>query len=170
MNALNSILVERAQIVPAFLPVDINGAAQTGDWVSLKNFQKCTILLIGAAGSSGTDVTMTVQQATDVSGTGAKALNFTRIDAKEAASSLTAVGQFTTTTQSAANTYTTTNNEQLAQVYAVTINAEDMDLDNDFDCLNVSVNAGNAAKVMVGLYILEGAKFGTDPLPSAIAN
>lgn len=165
----NQLLVEMANICAAFKPADFNAAAQTGDWISMKNYHRCALVFFGKAGSAGTDVTITVEQATDVSGTGAKALNFTRIDKKEGAD-LFAVGQFTTVTQAAGNTYTSTNNEQSDQIIVIDFQASDLDKDNDFDCLRFSINAGNASKIVAGLMIPYGPKFGSDPLPSAIIN
>lgn len=165
----NSKFTEFAQVVSAFVPISVDGGAQTGDVVSLENFHRCAVILFGAAGSSGTDITLTILQGTDVAFGTNKALNFTRIDAKEGAS-LAAIGQFTTTTQTAANTYTTANNEQLQQIYIVDFGVEDLDIANDYDCIRMSINQAGAAKVMAGLYILYGPKFGTDPLPSAIVD
>jgi hypothetical protein len=171
MLAGNMRFTDFAQVVSAFVPIDVNAAAQTGDIVSLENYQRCAIIIFGAAGSAGTDITVTVNQMTDVSNSlsDAKALTFTRIDSKEGAS-LAAIGTFTTTTQTAAATYTTTNNEQSQQIYVFDFGADDLDIANDFDCIRVSINAGNAAKVMAGLYILYGPKFGSATLPSAIVD
>jgi hypothetical protein len=167
----NCRFTEECQVVSAFVPIDFNAAAQTGDWVSLENYQRCAVIIFGAAGSAGTDMTITVEQSTNVSNSLSdnKALTFTRIDSKEGAA-LTAIGQYTVTTQTAANTYTTTNNEAKQQIYVLDFAADQLDIANDFDCLRVTVNAGNAAKVIAGLYILYGPKYGTDPLPSAIVD
>lgn len=167
MNNGNSLLVENVQIVSAIKPSDFNAAAQAGDWVSMKNFNRMACVFHAKAGSAGTDLTITLEQATSVAGAGAKALNFTRIDTKEGAD-LLAIGQFTTVTQAAANTYTTTNNEQSDQIYVIDFLGTDLDKDNDFDCVRLSTNAGNAAKLVSALYLLWSAKYGTDPLPSAI--
>lgn len=167
----NMRLTEFANIVSAFVPIDVNGAAQTGDIVSLEGYQRCAIVIFGAAGSSGTDITVTVEQMTDVSNSLSdnKALNFTHVDSKQGAA-LTAIGTFTEVTQAAGNTYTTANNEQSQQIYVFDFAADELDIANDFDCIRVSINAGNAAKVMAGLYILYGPKFGRAPLQSAIAD
>ena len=165
----NNRFVEACQVAAAYNPVDVNGAAQTGDWISLKNFHRCAVIIFGDAGSSGTDITITAQQATDVSGSGAKALNFTRVDKKEGAD-IFAIGQFTTVEQAAANTFTTTNNEQSDQIYVLDFGPDDLDVDGGFDCIRITQNAGNASKLMAGLYIPYGPKVGTDPLPSVIAD
>src|SRR3954468_5365170 len=99
----NSLLVERVQICGGFRPVDLSTAANNGDWVSMKDFDSCVVIFFKAAGTAGDDPTLTLKQATDVSGTGAKALNFSRIDFKQG--TLTALGTFTTVMQAPANTY-----------------------------------------------------------------
>lgn len=165
----NIHFAEKCQVVSAFEPVDLNSSGQNGDYVCLKNYHRCAVVFHGNVGSSGTDITLTLQQATDVSGSGVKALNFTRIDSKEGAN-LAAVGTYTTTTQAAANTYTVTNNEQLEQIYIIDFKADDLDVANGFDCLRVTVNAVGAAKVGGALYILHDPKYSTDPLPTAITN
>lgn len=168
---LNARFPEFANVVSAFVPIDFNAAAQTGDFVSLENYGRCAVILFGAVGSAGTDLTVTMQQATDVSNSlsDVKNLTFTKIYSKEGAA-LTAIGQYTVTEQTAAATYTTTNNEAKQQIYVFDFGAEDLDIANDFDCLRMNVNAGNAAKVIAGLYILYNPKYGTDPLPSAIVD
>lgn len=79
----NSLLVERTQICAAFGPVDLSAAANNGDWVSLKDFDSCAIISFKAAGTAGDDPTLTLRQATDVSGTNAKALDFNWINAHD---------------------------------------------------------------------------------------
>src|SRR4051794_19453571 len=96
---LNNLFVEEAQIVMGIVPVDSQTGANTGDYVSLKNFERCTIVLIKAAGVAGDDPVITVTQAQDVSGTGVKALNITRVDSKVGVQ--TGIGTFTANTQAA---------------------------------------------------------------------
>jgi hypothetical protein len=99
-----SFLTEEAQLVAAIIPVDLSTAANNGDWVSLKNYDELDIIIFKAAGTAGDDPVITLKQASDVAGTGAKALNFTRVDAKVGVQ--TGIGQFTKNTQAAGNTYT----------------------------------------------------------------
>jgi len=117
----NALFVETHQVVAAIIPVDSQSAANNGDWVSLKNFGSVVCLLYKAAGVAGDDPVFTLRQATDVSGTSAKALNFTRIDAKVGAQ--TGVGSFTTVSQAAANTYTDTASAEAQAIMAVEIKA-----------------------------------------------
>lgn len=164
----NSLLVERANIISGFVPIDLQAGANDGDWVSLKNYERLAIVFFKAAGTAGDDPTLTVQQASDVSGTGAKALNFTRIDVKQGAD-LFAIGTFTTVTQTAANTYTEATSAEAQAIWVVDIKAEDLDVDNGFDCVRATVaDVGSNAQLGCLLYIAYGARY--SGAPSAIAN
>lgn len=64
-------------VVPSVPPGDAaaNALIHGGDWVSLKNYNRCSVVLqIGSAALSTR--TLRTQQATSVAGAGAKALNF----------------------------------------------------------------------------------------------
>lgn len=154
----NCIFAEEANIVAAFGPVDMTSAANNGDWVSLKYFDRITVVLFKAAGTAGDDPILTIRQAQDVSGTGAKALNFTRIDIK--AGTLTSIGSYTTVTQAAANTYTDATHAEIAAIYQVDFQAADLDVNNGFDCVQVQVpDVGAAAQLGAAFYILRGARY-----------
>ena len=168
--SLNNLLVEECQIVMAIVPVDSQAGANNGDWVSLKGYDRVTALVIKAAGVAGDDPVITMRQAQDVSGTGAKALNFTRIDAKVGAQ--TGIGQFTKVTQAAGNTYTDTVSAEAQAIFAVEFKSEDLDVANGFDCVQLQVpDTGSAgAQLLSAIYVLRGARYGTVPLPSAIVD
>ncbi len=168
MNAKKRLL-DMLQIVSAFVPYDSNASSGgAGDWVSLKHYGKCLFVLFGAAGTAGDDPTITLEQATAVAGTGAKALNFTRIDSK--VGTLTGVGQFTTTTQAATNTYVDTVSAEAQKIICIEVDAADLDVDNGFDCVRASIadTGSGGAQLICGLYILGAPRAATDPLPSAI--
>lgn len=165
----NALLVEQMQIVTAFDPVDLSSGANTGDWVSLKNYQRCTILVAKGAGTAGDDPVITINQATSVAGAGAKELDFTRIDQK--AGTLSGIGQFTTVTQAAAETYTDDTHAEIAAVYVVDFHADDLDVANGFDCVQVSIaDVGTNAQVGAAFYLLWCPRHGSQPLPSAIVD
>jgi hypothetical protein len=168
----NFKFAEGFQLVAAWDPVDVNSTAQTGDIVSLENYQRCAVVVHAKAGSATTgDITLTIVQCTDVSNSlaDAKALNFTRIDVKQGADSA-AIGQFTATTQTAANTYTSATSGEADLIWVVDFGADELDIANDFDCIRASLGATSSAKVVGCMYVLYGAKYGTDPLPSAIVD
>lgn len=166
----NSLLAERVQVVAAIVPVDLAGAANNGDWVSLKEYQRLSIVVFKAAGTAGEDPIITLQQAQDVSGTGVKALDFTRIDEKVGAQ--TGIGQFTTVTQAAANTYVNTVSAEAQSVFVIDVLPETLDTNNGFDCVRVVIpDVGAAAQLGCALYLLDGARQAPNGvLPSAIVD
>jgi hypothetical protein len=164
---LNNLLAEACQVVSAFVPVDMSAAANNGDWVSMKNFDRLTIIFFKAAGTAGDDPVLTLRQATDVSGTDAKALNFTRIDAKVGAQ--TGVGAFTTVSQAAANTYTDTVSAEAQGLFLIEVKSEDLDAKNGFDSVQFQIpDIGANAQLGCALYLLRGARYAAAGLPSAI--
>jgi hypothetical protein len=161
-------LLDRAQIVEGFAPVDLQAAANDGDWVSLKNYNHVTVIFHKKAGTAGDDPTLTLEQATAVAGTSAKGLNFTRIFTKQGAA-LNAVGTFTEVTQTAASTYTDATSAEVAAIWVVEIDAQDLDVNGGFDCVRARVaDVGGNAQLGSLLYILTEARFGASPMPSAI--
>ncbi len=150
-----------AQIATAFVPVDLNDGANNGDWINMKNFHRCAVVVIAAAGTAANDLTLTLTQATDNAAAGEKALNFTEIFTKQGAS-LAAIPTWTKVTQSAGNTYTNGTNGEEQLIYVVDIAAEDLDIANDFDHIQASIAQVGAAKVGTVLMIPYGPKQGTE--------
>lgn len=165
----NLRLLDFMNLVSAIKPLDLNGAAEAGDWVSLKNYNRLAIVFFASVGSNGTDITLTIEQATAVAGTGAKALNVTEYFHKSGADLLT-VEDFTRVSMAAGNTITRTNNDVADQMYVIDIQAEDLDIANDFDCVRVSANDPGASKIGCAFYLLWDARYMADPLPDAITN
>lgn len=167
---LNNLFVEEAQIVMAIVPVDSQSGANTGDYVSLKNYERCTIVVIKAAGVAGDDPVLTVTQAQDVSGTGVKALQITRVDSKVGAQ--TGVGTFTKNTQAAADTYTDPVSAEAQAIFVIEFKAEDLDVNNGFDCLKIAIpdTGSGGAQLLTAIYILRGGKFNPASGTSAIVD
>lgn len=166
---MNKHILEKLQIASGFVPINI-GSARSGDYVSMKGYGRCAIVFFAAAGPAGDDPTITITQATSVAPSNAKALNFTRIDVKQGAD-LTAVGQFTTVTQAAANTYTDATSAEVQKIWVVDIKAEDLDLDNGFDCVAVAVgDAGTATQIGCAFYLLHEPRYADVPLASALTD
>jgi hypothetical protein len=162
-----SRLLDRLQIASAFVPVDMQAAANNGDWINLKLYGRCIAVLFAAAGTAGDDPVFTLQQAQDNNSTGAKELNFERIEEK--VGTLTSVGTFTTVTQSAANTYTNTASAEAQKIIAVEIEAADLDVANDFTHVRLVIpDVGGNAQLGCGFYILGDPKFAEDPMPTAL--
>ena len=66
-------------VVPSVPPGDAaaNALVHAGDWVSLKNYNRCSVVM--RVGTAVTTRTLRLQQATNVAGAGAAALNFTHV-------------------------------------------------------------------------------------------
>ena len=59
-------LLEQQHVVMVLPPHDLNGAAHTTDYVSLKNWQHCTFLIIRGLETAGGDSDLVVRAADDV--------------------------------------------------------------------------------------------------------
>jgi hypothetical protein len=178
---MNQHFCEKNQIAQGFLPVLMNTAANAGDWVSMKEFGRMAIVVFKAVGTAGDDPTIAVKQATDVSGTSSKALAFTEVRKKQAATNLLAVGQFTKSTSASPasnDTFNTTlgtwTNSDLAEqaaIIVIDIKAEDLDVANGFDCIQVSIaDVGTNAQLGSALYFGHEPRYSKDALDSMIAD
>lgn len=170
-----SKFLEGVNIVPAWgegaEDLDDN---QTGDYVCLKGYGKVGFLFVKEAGTAGDDPTLTLYQATDVSGTSAKvATVIDRYWIKQAATSLASTGTFTDTTQTLASTIAcnATSAEQCMLLY-FEVDAESLDVDGGFDCVRVDVAlaASGGAQWGAGLYILMDPRYPQATSISAIAD
>ena len=170
MQHLNGDLPEIVNIHPAILPFDSQSGAAAGLWVSLKGYAGALVTLIKKAGTAGDDIVFTLTQATAVAGTGEKALQITDVYSKLHAT--TVPGLWTKTTQSAGDTYTDLTSAEKAGIIAVDVKAEDLDTDNSFDCLRLSVpDTGSAgAQLIAAFYILYGPKYVGAGMISPIAD
>jgi hypothetical protein len=161
-------LLDHVDIVSGIVPLDL-GSARTGDTISMKNWGTCTVVFFKAAGSASEDPTLTFEQATSIAPSAAKALTFTTIYTKQG--TLTSVGTWTKTTQSAAATYTNATLSESQAIVVINIKAEDLDVDNGFDCMRVTIaDAGSTNQLGALLYILSEPRYAVDGGVSAIAN
>jgi len=159
---------QEANIVSAFVPVDMQTAANDGDWVSLANYQRCVAVLFKAAGTAGQDPVFTLEQATTAAGGSSKALTFTTIYKK--VGTQTGISSWTKTTQSAAGTYTDAVSAEAEAIIAVEISASDLDVDNGFDFVRLTIpDVGGAAQLGCAFYIMLDPRDSGQTMPSAIA-
>lgn len=166
---MNQHILEKLQVAAGVLPVNLAAGANDGDWIAMKNFGRLAVVFFKDAGTAGDDPTLTLEQATTNTGTGAKALNFTRIDKKQGAD-LFAVGQFTTVTQTAANTYTDATSAEVEAIWVVDVKAEDLDIDGGFDFVRARVaDVGTNSQLGCILYLAHEPRYASKTLPSALA-
>lgn len=123
------------------------------DYVSLKNFDRCTIIITVDNATTVTGGAITLKQASDVAGTGEKALAFDKMFANVD----TGAGDTLTETAVTSNTFTTNTTNDKNLMYVIEVKAEDLDVANGFDCLRVDA-LSMASAVGSVLYVLHGAR------------
>lgn len=135
------------------------------DYVSLKGYQRCTILIQVDNATTVTGAAITLKQATAVAGTSEKALGFTTMWANTDC----AAGDTLTETAVTSNTFTTDTTDAKNLMYVIEVAADDLDVANGFDCLRVdSLLMANAVGAVT--YILHDARYASPVAVSAITD
>lgn len=156
-----SLILERFQIVEGFPAVDLQTGANNGDYISLKHAKSVAIVFTSGVGTAGDDPTLTIQQASDVAGTGAKALNVVttpvQVWKKQAATSLAAVAAWTDASGDAStNTVTNATSAEQSALWVVEFTPDQLDVDNAFDCIRATVaDVGGNAQPGYLFYLVE---------------
>jgi hypothetical protein len=170
-------LFENSHIVPAFQ--DQTGAAIAGDWISMRDYKKCLILVHEMRGADATATVYRVDKATSVAGadqsTGITLNNFWQV--KDLASvtgdvgASTSVGASDTWTKgTAATSITSEVTQSVGEWYAIEIDGSELwSSTADYDCIQLQVVSSNAAHYISAWYILYEPKFAEDLTLSAIA-
>ena len=159
-------LVENAQIVAGFVPLDLQ-TQRDGAWVGLRDFNHLTVIFYKGTGTDGDDPIITLQQATDNTGATSKNLDFTDVWRKQGAD-LQTIGTFIRTSQAAANSYTNTDGHEQA-LWVLEIDADMLDVDNGFCYVRLVLNdTGTNPQLGCVLYILTEPRFAEATPPSAL--
>ena len=141
MDIVNMHADEFLCFAQGFLPIDMSSGNNAGDWFNMGHYSNCAVVLYKRIGTAAQDPTLDFEQATDNTGSGVKDLTtVTRIARKQAATNLLAVGSYTVDEQTAAASYTNGTLGEEAAIIVVTVRAEDLDVDNGFSHLRVSVD------------------------------
>jgi hypothetical protein len=151
---LNAALAEGAKIVVGCPPAALATTAGDGDYVSLKNYRRCTMLLAVDNGATVTGGVITLLQATAVDGTGAKALAFTKMWANTDV----AAGETLTETAVTSNTFTTSTTDNKNLLYVIEVTSEMLDVAGGFDCVRID-SASMANAVGCVIYVLDGPRY-----------
>jgi hypothetical protein len=155
----NVRLVEQTKIVSAFGPATPSAAAPR--WVSLKNYERLTIVIQVLNGTTVTGTAVALSQATAVAGTGADTLPFTRVWRNID----TAANDTLTEVAVTSNTFTTDTTNSKPLLYVIEVMAEE--LSDGFDCVRVTL--GNGANMSANVtYVLWPARYGKATPPSAV--
>lgn len=162
-------LIDRVHIVSGFTPRDVD-TVPTADYVSLANYNECLVLVhVGVTGASF-DITLT--QAKDVAGTGAKELVFTQAFIVPDVNGAGALAD-TWTPATVVNPGVTGSKVVTGigdhMMIAIPVIAEMLDMDNDFRCLKVTISDPGAITFASAEYLLSGARYGGPPNVQASA-
>jgi len=155
-------IAEECQVVAGIIPVDLQTAANPGDWVSMKNYDHLSIIVYTGVGTDDDDEVITLDQATNVAAAGTKTLNIKEIFHKVGDTTVADVSLFTRVTQTAANGYDTVaiDGAENEAIYVIEIDRGELDGDNDFDCVQVNVaDVGGNAMIGCAFYILSEPRY-----------
>jgi len=163
--SLNAALPEQMKFVMGCSPAALATTAGDGDFVSMKNYNRLTIVILVNNATTVTGGAVTLIQATEVAGSTTKALAMTRMWANTD----TGAGDTLTKTAVTSDTFTTTTTDNKDAMYVIEVRSEDLDVANGYDCVRVDV-ASMANAVGSVLYILDGARYGGATPPAAITD
>ena len=141
MNS-NAELAEQALPLRLFkAAVPSAGAGNALGYVSLKGYSRVTFLIFVTNGTTVTGSAITLEQATAVAGTGAKALAFDHAQRTIDAAANPRLARFTV----ASNTFTTDATDSKELVYAIDVKRQQLDTENGYDCVRPKLANATAA-------------------------
>lgn len=155
-------LIDKAKIVVGCPPAALATTAGDGDYVSMKGYDRLTMILSVDNATTVTGGAVTLLQAQDVSATGAKELAFSTVYANIDVGA----GEALTETAVTSNTFTTTTVDNKNSLYVIEIKASDLDVDNGFDCVRIDV-ASMASAVGSVIYILHPQRYSANVTATA---
>ncbi len=151
---LNAMLSEQVKFVEGLLGVV--PSTSVPDYVSLKNFERCAVIILQKNATTVTGSAITLKQATAVAGTSEKALSISKAYRNIDTGAGDGLSEFAVTS----DTFTTQAVNSKNAMYVIEVKAEDLDVNNGFDCIRAGTGDATAATITV-LYALFGAKFPT---------
>lgn len=168
MIGTNARLDEQVTPVVGAIGLLLTSTLGDTDYVSMKGYARCQIIIAIADGTTVTGTTVTLKQATAVAGTGEKELAFTRMLAN---TDLSASKNLTDTAVTS-STFTTQTTNSKDSLYVIDVAASDLDQANGYDCIRVDCT-GHAAtnpRGSIVLYNLYGKRYSGATPEQAIAD
>jgi hypothetical protein len=142
--------------------VDLNGGANTGLMVNMKNAAVCSFVFFGDAGTSGADLVFDLQEHDALSGGTGQDLDIITTWFSKEETTLDGDETWTRVTQSAASEVTVTNTgAEVEQIYVFEVRADQ--LSDGFSYLSLNIADASQAKVGGVLAILSGLKVQRKP-------
>jgi hypothetical protein len=163
MISVNAQLIEQLGIIDGLGPVVPSAAV--ANWASLKNFERCCVLLFVKNAATVTGAAIALQQAQNVSGLNAKTLNFATAYRKlnTGAGGTDVWSSFAVVS----NTFTTDATNAQDHLYAIEVQETDLDVNNGFRDIRATIGNGVATTIGV-LYLMFPAV--KEPPPSALVD
>lgn len=131
-------------------------STSTPRYVSLRDYDHLTVLISVKNATTVTGSAITLKQATAVAATGEKALAFTtywrNID--------TATSDIFAEATATSNTFTTDSTDSKNLLYVLEVDAADLDVQNNFDCVRVGTGNATAATLTVAYILSSNARGG----------
>jgi len=160
-------LLDRHKVVVGCAPAALAATAGDGDYVSMKGYDRLTIILSVLNATTVTGGEITLKQATDVTNSQSdeKALSFTSMFANTDVAAAEALTETAVTN----NTFTTSTTNSKSLLYVIEVKATDLDINNGFDCVRID-SASMANAVGCAIYILHGERFHPSSVNTATAN
>ena len=150
------------KVIVALLPQDLSvgGANKQGDWVSLANYDSCTIIYASDVGTANQDCDIDIRQATTNTGGSAKNLNGPRWYGMQHGTPGMATGD----ASALLGTSDFTDDGETAAVARCEVTADMLDVGNDFRFIQVRASDSGAAagKLGAAFYVLQGARHSVD--------
>ncbi len=157
---VNLLIGATTSVGPGNIDTD---AVRAFDYVSMKDYGHLTLVVqLGVTGGASN---VTLLQASDVAATGEKALAFsTAYRNLTATGAADALSSFAVTS----DTFATSTNDGV--MYVIEIDAEDLDVDNGFDCVTIAMSDPAAATNVNILAILSDSRYPGATPPTAITD
>ena len=143
-------------IAEAFIPVDMQTAANNGDWVAVRNAMGISALFFAAVGTNGDDPSVTFKQALTNAGGSSKAITPTSIHKKQAATNTQTTTTWTdASSEVTAGVWLNTDAAEQVEIVHAYFDASAFDVANGFKWFQVSVpDIGGNAQLGCALYIM----------------
>lgn len=156
------MIPETTKIVEAIAPQA--GGAITGHYVSLRDAEVCYVIVhLDQANAAPVDIT--IEQASDVAGTGSKPLTYAvPIWANEDSAASDALNRKT----DAVSFNTSAAVKHKLVIFQ--IDPAHLDVNNDFDCITVKTAASDPTNLTAAQYILADLRYGGATSPSDIVD
>lgn len=144
-------LTEACKIVNVEPPKDQTGAAMVSLYTDMRNFKRITYIISTGALAAGMDaMTVTVEQATDNAGTGAKALAFDQGMAwKSVGQSQAAAADALVAATVTSNSFSIVNTDDNS-IFALNLRGDMMDINNSFCWLVLKISSPGANATLLG--------------------